>query len=177
MSSLEDLLLESGNRLKGCSPRLQSAVLHVIKDLYELEGERFVVFQGLRSKAEQDALYAQGRANLTEVNRLRRKAGLHLIGEVANRKRVTGVRRSWHNFGVAADIVHDASPGKGISFSWKKIKAFLKIGKYARKHGLEWGGFWRSFKDYPHLQLPMSISLSEADGMASNEKIWTRFKR
>ena len=86
---------------------------------------------GLRTYAEQNALYAQGRT----------KPG----------KKVTNARGGFsnHNFGIAFDIgVFEGS--KYIPES-PKYKA---IGAIGMDLGLEWGGNWKSIKDEPHFQLP-----------------------
>jgi peptidoglycan LD-endopeptidase CwlK len=86
---------------------------------------------GLRTYAEQNALYEQGRS----------KPG----------KKVTNARGGYsnHNFGIAFDIgVFEG--GKYIPES-PKYKA---IGAIGMDLGLEWGGNWKSIKDEPHFQLP-----------------------
>jgi peptidoglycan LD-endopeptidase CwlK len=86
---------------------------------------------GLRTYAEQNALYEQGRS----------KPG----------KKVTNARGGYsnHNFGIAFDIgVFEGS--KYIPES-PKYKAIGAIGKDL---GLEWGGNWKTIKDEPHFQLP-----------------------
>ncbi len=93
------------------------------------------VVQGLRTSAEQDALYEQGRTTPGKI--------------------VTNCRGgfSWHNFGMAVDCV----PSTSIDFfnpdwnpshpAWKEMEA------QAKGLGLTCGADWRSFPDYPHFQL------------------------
>ena len=38
---------------------------------------------------------------------------------------------------------------------------FLKAGKLAKQCGLEWGGLWQSFKDYPHYQYTGGLTLKQ----------------
>jgi peptidoglycan L-alanyl-D-glutamate endopeptidase CwlK len=86
---------------------------------------------GLRTYAEQNALYEQGRS----------KPG----------RKVTNARGGYsnHNFGIAFDIgVFEGS--KYIPES-PKYKA---VGAIGIDLGLEWGGNWKSIKDEPHFQLP-----------------------
>jgi peptidoglycan L-alanyl-D-glutamate endopeptidase CwlK len=86
---------------------------------------------GLRTYAEQNALYEQGRS----------KPG----------KKVTNARGGYsnHNFGIAFDIgVFEGS--KYIAES-PKYKA---IGAIGMDLGLGWGGNWKTIKDEPHFQLP-----------------------
>lgn len=94
------------------------------------DGVELRIVQGLRTWAEQDQLYAQGRS----------RPG----------KKVTNARggQSNHNFGVAADL----SPVVGGNVSWDE-KLYQPYGKWAVEAGLSWGGNWRSFKDLPHVEL------------------------
>lgn len=84
------------------------------------------VIQGTRSYSEQDALYKK-------------------------RPKVTNARGGYslHNFGIAADI------GIFIDGTYPDDhELYLTIGKFTKEiEGLEWGGNWTSFKDYPHYQL------------------------
>ncbi|MDR2797273.1 MAG: hypothetical protein LBB80_02925 [Treponema sp.] len=62
-----------------------------------------LVIETNRTQAVQDAYYAQGRKPITEVNTLRKKAGLYLIKERENRV-ITKARISTHTGGRALDI-------------------------------------------------------------------------
>jgi len=113
---------------------------------------------GLRTWEEQDALYAKGRTKPGE--------------------KVTKARggESWHNFGLAVDLVEDGDPNKaGIQWSWANNLDYLKIGKFAEQCNLEWGGFWKSFKDYPHVELTAGLSLVMARNLyhaGGLSKVW-----
>lgn len=98
----------------------------------ERKGIPIRITQGYRSKAEQDALYAQGRT----------KPG----------NKVTNARGgySMHNWGVAIDYCRN--DGKAPFDDSDGF--FTKVGKVGMSLGLEWGGQWRSIKDKPHFQLP-----------------------
>ncbi len=93
-----------------------------------------LITQGLRTWEEQDALYAQGRTTGTK-------------GKIVTKAKGGS---SFHNFGLAFDIVVLDSMGKAdwdaSHPSWKRA---AEIGKSV---GLEWGGDWKSFKDIPHFQ-------------------------
>lgn len=121
---------------------------------------------GLRSWATQHALYSQGRESLEVVNSLRRTAGLAPIPEAENKRRVTKAPAgsSWHNFGLAVDLVEDGDPLKaGIQWSWASTKNYLKIGVESKKFPeIEWGGYWKSLIDYPHIEMHGSLSLATA---------------
>jgi peptidoglycan L-alanyl-D-glutamate endopeptidase CwlK len=90
------------------------------------------ISQGLRTFAEQDALYAK-------------------------RPKVTNAKggQSIHNYGFAIDIVLIIN---GKEASWDTHKDWDNDGiadwdecvKVFAKHGWSWGGSWASFKDMPH---------------------------
>lgn len=90
------------------------------------------VTQGLRTFAEQDALYAKGRTKPGPI--------------------VTQARggQSNHNYGLAVDLCPfvDGKPDWNAPF-----RLWLLIGNAARLYGLEWGGNWKKFLDKPHVQL------------------------
>lgn len=95
---------------------------------------------GTRTYAEQNALYAQGRT--------------------ASGPKVTNARGgySWHNFGLAVDF----GLFKGKEYIGNSPH-YVTLGKLADQvKGLEWGGNWTSFKDYPHLQMAKFASVTAA---------------
>lgn len=121
------------DRLTHVHPKLKCKVEQLINAVDKRQlGYEIEVVQGLRTFAEQDALYAQGRT----------KPG----------KRVTNARGGYsnHNYGLAVDLC----PFKNGKPDWNAMAVFKDIGKEAAVLGLEWGGNWKSFKDYPHVQLP-----------------------
>jgi peptidoglycan L-alanyl-D-glutamate endopeptidase CwlK len=118
-------------------------ILEVKKELESL-GLEFVAICGTRTFAEQNALYAQGRTKKGPIV-TKAKGGY-----------------SWHNFGIALDFgifrkgayLDDSEPRTAE-------KAHAIAGKIATKHGIEWGGNWQSFKDYPHFQIATGKSMKE----------------
>lgn len=88
------------------------------------------IISGLRSYAEQDALYAQGRSAPGAV--------------------VTNARAGYsnHNFGIAFDI--GVFEGSRYLPDSPKYKA---VGVLGVDLGLEWGGNWKTIVDQPHYQL------------------------
>jgi peptidoglycan L-alanyl-D-glutamate endopeptidase CwlK len=109
------------------------------------KGIRLRFAQGLRTIAEQDALYAQGRTKPGSI--------------VTNAKGGESI----HNYGLAFDIVilYDRD-GNGTfeTASWsrtedldKNKKAdWMEVVDFFKSKGWTWGGDWRSFKDYPHFE-------------------------
>lgn len=72
--------------------------------------------------------------------------------------------QSIHNYGLAFDIVllyDNDNNGSFEEASWSLKKDGDKDGKadwmevvtYFKSKGWEWGGDWKSFKDYPHFQM------------------------
>jgi len=122
----------SEKRLQQTHPALANAVRAVIADL-AVNGMVVEVVQGLRTFAEQDALYAQGRTKPGEI--------------------VTQARggESNHNFGLAVDLC----PFTDDKPEWNApMTVWAAIGAAAQAHGLEWGGQWKKFLDKPHVELP-----------------------
>ncbi|HEX3023006.1 MAG TPA: M15 family metallopeptidase [Lachnospiraceae bacterium] len=88
----------------------------------------------VRTVAEQNALYAQGRTKRGPI--------------VTNAKGST--YSSMHQWGIAFDFYRN--DGKG---SYNDSDGFFtKVGKIGEAIGLEWGGSWTSIIDKPHFQLP-----------------------
>jgi peptidoglycan L-alanyl-D-glutamate endopeptidase CwlK len=106
----------------------------------------------LRTFAEQDNLYSQGRTKLFD-NQGRR------LGVVTKAKG----GQSIHNYGLALDIVlikDTNGDGKVDTASWETNVDFDKDGKsdwmevveIMKRNGWVWGGDWKSFKDAPHFE-------------------------
>lgn len=142
----------SENRLKKIHPELAKRVRMVIENLAKA-GVQVEVVQGLRTFAEQDALFAQGRTKPGKV--------------------VTNARggQSNHNYGLAVDVV----PMNNGKPNWEAPNSiWIAIGGEAEKLGLEWGGSWKKFLDRPHVQLPgltvkQCISLFKQGGL---QAVW-----
>ena len=113
------------------------------------EGQRFILTATYRPQVEQDALFAQGRQSLKEVNRLRAIAGLQPITFEQNKK-VTWAKKSRHTDREAFDIAMLDKKGK---ITWLTI-AYKAAGRIGKSVGLVWGGDFQTTKDYPHFELP-----------------------
>ena len=138
---------------------LHPAVREEVKNIYlneiipALSGKAICRFAyTLRTFAEQDALYAQGRTKLFDDKGKR-------LGVVTKAKG----GQSIHNFGLALDIVllkDTNNDGKFESASWETNIDFDKDGKsdwmevvnILKRNGWIWGGDWKSFKDAPHFE-------------------------
>ena len=141
----------SQNRLKKVHPELATRVTQLIEAL-ATQGHTIEVVQGLRTFAEQDELYKQGRTKPGQV--------------VTNAKG----GQSNHNYGLAVDLCPFVN-GKPL---WNDNQTFVLIGSEAVKRGLEWGGSWKKLIDKPHVQLPgltvnQCLALFKKGGL---EKVW-----
>jgi len=95
---------------------------------------------GRRTFEEQDALYAQGRTR---------------PGNIVTRARGG---QSNHNYGLAVDVV----PLVYGRPTWNVASAVWRaIGDEGKRSGLNWGGDWQAFKDKPHFELPVGLSVQE----------------
>lgn len=141
----------SQNRLKKVHPELAERVTKLI-DVLASQGLTVEVVQGLRTFAEQDALFAKGRT---------------IPGQI-----VTSAKggQSNHNFGLAVDLC----PFVAGKPQWNDNQGFIRIGAEAVKQGLEWGGDWKKFIDKPHVQL-RGLSVSQCLALFNKggiEKVW-----
>jgi LysM repeat protein len=123
-------------------------------------GFAVLVTQGLRTWKEQDILYAKGRK----------------VPPVGKKFIVTNAKggHSWHNFGLAFDIVILDAVGKA---DWNtKHPGWKKVGTLGKTVGLEWGGDWTSFKDYPHFQYTCGLSLAKCRELSVKglKGLWTK---
>lgn len=97
------------------------------------------ITQGTRTWQEQAKLYAQGRT--------------------VSGKKVTNAKpgQSIHNYGLAVDICLMID-GKTASWDTAKdwdndqVADWYECVKIFAKHGWDWGGNWRTFKDLPHFE-------------------------
>lgn len=114
-------------------PDLQKKAKELVSKC-EKQGLKIKITECLRTTAEQDALYAQGRTKSGSI--------------VTNAKGSS--YGSMHQWGVAFDFCRN--DGKGAFDDSDGF--FSKVGKVGQGIGLEWGGNWKSIKDKPHFQLP-----------------------
>ena len=115
-------------------PSVRVEVATIVNECNEiLQGRAKVrISQGLRTFAEQDALYKQ-------------------------RPKVTNAKggQSVHNYGFAVDIVliiDSKTASWDIKKDWDndKIADWDECVKVFAKYGWSWGGNWLNFKDFPH---------------------------
>ena len=119
-------------------------------------GINLVVTQTFRSPELQEAYYSQGRELLSTVNAKRKKANLQPITEKENKSIITKAvaGSSPHNYGLAWDF----APIVNGKIDYNNLDLFRKCGEIAKKlnfegYTLEWGGDFKTIKDFPHIQL------------------------
>lgn len=142
-------------RIELLHPKLRAEAAQIYAEICEaIKGRAICRFSHtLRTFAEQNALYAQGRP------------GGPKGGIVTNAKGGD----SYHNYGLAIDIVLlKDTDGNGTyeTASWETNVDFDKDGKadwmeiveIFKRHGWEWGGTWK-FKDLPHFQKTFGLTI------------------
>ncbi len=111
-----------------------------------------VVVEVYRPPTRQRALYAQGRTDKqllakgytqSEIQQYRK------AGYTADKPIVSYTLHSMHTKGRAMDIAWlvNGRITYDVPNSWWEL-----YGAIARKHGLVWGGDWKTFKDRPHIE-------------------------
>ena len=122
------------------------------------QGLRYSILETLRTVEVQEAYYAQGRKPLEEINELRKKAGLYLLGEEEGKKIITKTMQSVHLTGRAADIVPVVNGKIPWDITADNAELWLTFGRLGQEAGLEWGGTWTPLNqfgigwDAPHYQ-------------------------
>ena len=137
-------------RIQSAHPKLRDELGRIYADICAaLKGRAMCRFTHvLRTKQEQDELFAQGRT----------KAG----------KIVTNARGgySYHNYGLAVDICLIID-GKTAVWDFKTdfdldgIADWLEIVRIFKAYGWEWGGDWKKFPDAPHFQKTFGLSIAD----------------
>lgn len=143
-------------RIAKLHPKLRAEALVILQEIEAaLTGRAHVRFSfTLRTDAEQNALYAQGRTKPGQI--------------VTNAK----AGQSLHNYGLAVDIafiVDTDGNGTFETSSWDtktdfdhdRIADWNECVAIFKKHGWEWGGNWITFKDLPHFQKTFGKSLKQ----------------
>lgn len=116
-----------------CHPRLQVLAAQ-LKESCAAQGLKIQIGETLRTKEEQDRLYAQGRTIPGKI--------------VTNAPGST--YSSFHQWGTAFDFFRNDGKGAYNEFG----NFFGRVGEIGVSLGLEWGGNWKSIVDKPHFQLP-----------------------
>jgi len=123
-------------KLAGVHPQLKHIVTRICAAMDAL-GFYLIVTDGVRTVAEQQALYAKGRTALGTIV-------THLDGLL---------KRSNHQLhpdgcGHAVDMCFLVN-GKP---SWAETNPWTCYGAMAKALGCVWGGDWKKFRDRPHIE-------------------------
>lgn len=121
-----------------------------------------------RTGSEQEALFAQGRKPLKEVNQLRKECGMSLLTEKENKNKVTWTMNSKHRLDKdgkshAFDFVIVKPDLKTLCWDTKwdmdhdGVPEYLEAARFAKEVGLEAGAFWKGKEDFPHIQLKAKV--------------------
>jgi peptidoglycan L-alanyl-D-glutamate endopeptidase CwlK len=108
------------------------------------KGLEYRAICGTRTFEEQAELYAQGRTKPGKI--------------------VTNARpgSSFHNFGLAIDCgVFEGGKYLDASNSKKADLFHREAAKFCSKHGLRWGGNFKSIYDAPHYELDTKVTLAQ----------------
>ena len=129
-------------RLAGVHPALRARVEWIIQAMAVL-GVRMMVTSGVRTDAEQQALYAQGRTTPGAIV-------TQLDGGMRRSNHQTRLAGPHAGYGCAVDMAFVGPDGRP---SWDEDQPWLLYGRMATALGLTWGGDWKTFKDKPHIEL------------------------
>jgi peptidoglycan L-alanyl-D-glutamate endopeptidase CwlK len=126
----------SEQRLALVAPGL-AVKIRQMADTLAQQGIEIRVVQGLRTVAEQDALYAQGRTTPGKI--VTNASGLE----------------SYHCYGLAADCVPSVNgPGEPYEPDWDSShRSWEVMWRAGYDLGLTVGAYWNSFPDRPHFQI------------------------
>lgn len=149
-------------RLNQLHPQVEAAKNQLIKNCQEKQ-IHIQITQGIRTFAEQNRLYEQGRTKPGKI--------------------VTYAKggQSYHNYGLAIDfVVIDPTtnqPTWDFTFDGNQNgrSDWIEVAEEGKKLGFEWGGDWRGFKDYPHLQMPFGQSIWELQLSVKIRKRWNEW--
>jgi len=119
-------------------------------------------------RKELEALYIECNNLLPKGVRIRFSSVFRSVTEqnalFNQRPKVTNARgyQSIHNYGLAADYVillDKDNNGTFESIEWNVSNKYHKqVIAFFKSKGYEWGGDWKSFKDFPHFQKAFGLT-------------------
>ncbi len=131
------------NSLQGVHPKLKELLMEAIKEC----PIDFTIISGVRTTAEQQALYAQGRTlpgkKVTNVDGVYKKSNHQAKND---------------GFGYAVDLYPYVNGSVQVNHKdvpkWlKEIAEHIKKVAFCMKIEITWGGDWKSLVDMPHFEL------------------------
>lgn len=148
--SLDTLLGGSIRNMGAVHPKTKEYALELVKRAHKI-GIQVIITSGLRSMEEQARLYGQGRGSYVYKGKQYGNPSKNVVTKAKP-------GQSIHNYGYAVDFAlmldngavvwdmnRDANGIKGSD--WREVAAL------AKQMGFYWGGDWRDFPDYPHIDL------------------------
>ena len=152
----------SESRLAQLNPTF-AAIIRKVAATMSAEGVELRVVQGLRTKEEQDTLFAQGRT---------------APGQIVTKARGG---QSMHNYGLAVDMVPGVRDKHPWQANWdEKHPDFQKMIDLCEQEGLVAGARWTSIPDFDHFQMP-GVPVSPSPAMLACleqggcQAVWDRF--
>lgn len=127
-------------KFDGLHPKIISATQALLTEAHN-QGLNVCMFCGYRPPEEQDKLFALGRTVKNPDGISDEKP----MGRIVTKARAF---QSWHQFGLAVDIVFKNNNG---DWTWNSNQ-WNKLGEIGKNFGFTWGGDW-TFKDFPHFQM------------------------
>ena len=144
---LKPEIVNADRRWESVNPDLQQRVLAIHEVMRRQYGIEMVLVEGYRSPERQAELMREGRATRA------------------------GAWQSCHQYGLAVDSapIRDGKLQWDMGDEWTR-KAYFLYGDLAVQTGLEWGGNWRSLKDYVHVEMASECGRARATKRAELAK-------
>lgn len=126
---------KSIERLNQLHPKIREKALAAYAEAVKVTpvGVHPFITQTVRSFAESDKLYAQGRTTK---------------GPIVTK---AAAGQSYHNYGLALDFVNQVD---GVA-KWTVDDNWMKVVAVFKKHGFVWGGDFKSIPDAPHFEMTL----------------------
>lgn len=146
--TLETLLDRSARNMGAVHAVVKESTIDMLTRAYKL-GINVQISAGMRTYAQQTALYNQGRTTPGSI--------------VTNAK----AGYSNHNFGLAVDyflVSEDGTVGYWDitrDMNANQVADWFEVAAIGKALGFSWGGDWTSFVDYPHLEMTGGLSTAE----------------
>ncbi|WP_260858093.1 M15 family metallopeptidase [Bacillus sp. FJAT-22090] len=148
--SLDELIRRSVVRIGAVHPWIKESAVEIITRAYN-EGIYVQFSSGYRSNEDQAWIYGQGRPSYIWNGKKYGTSG----AIVSNAKPGSSV----HNYRLALDYFLVSEDGKQslwtVNDKWRRVAAI------AKSLGYEWGGDWKSFVDYPHIQFTKGLTIAQ----------------
>ncbi|MGG0657451.1 M15 family metallopeptidase [Rummeliibacillus pycnus] len=148
-TSVQGLIANSIKRVGAINANVRRRMEIIIK-LCHKRGICVIFTQGMRSMENQAKLYGQGRSNY-HYNGVDYSQPSNPIVTNAN------PGKSVHNYGLAIDfaIVNESKEiiwDTKADFNQNGIPDWIEVVTEAKKLGFNWGGDWKTFQDFSHLE-------------------------